>query len=272
MMPCKSVNGKCQINTILWVFLIALLGLSALLNLISIIVYLRIISLSLFGAGLVLVVIKCFLKKSIQSNSSKLRKSFSSEITLFCLFGLLFLSNGIIPRLRIVYIANKADLHFPITSKVHIFYQDLSGFTGTEDDFIVKISFPKKHIIPFTKPFWIEEDSLNKIVFDENRDGLPITIFPNSITPQTFVLFNNADPNEIFKMRGQVHEDFQHSSYDHDEKIRCHYFDWQLGYWRFDTRRKHWATKRAGRGHYVKLFLDIEGERTATAYMDITIY
>lgn len=245
-MLCKRVNLKCHINTILWVFLIALLGLSTLLNLISIIVYLRIISLSLFGAGLVLIVIKCILKKSIHSNPTKLRKSLFNEIILFCVFGLLFMSNSIIPRLRIAYIANKADLHFPVTSKIHLFVE-LFGFTGTEDDFIVNISFPKKNIIPFTQPFLPKEDNSITIIFDENRDGLPI-------------------------VRGRVIEDFQHLSYDHDEKIRGHYFDWQLGYWNFDARRKHWATERSGNGHYVKLFLDIEEENTATAFMDITIY
>lgn len=229
-----SKSSSKYISIVLWVLLIALLGIVAFTNLISVFFYSRNLSLFLLGIGFVLILLKYVNKKCIHQDVAKSQKSFLVEFVLPPLFCLLFLLNGIVPRYRIGQIAKEAGLDLPSFTRIHYFQEDIGGFSGTEDPFNITISFSKKHVIPFTQPFWSE--------------------------------------NEKESTLAQLPQSSEYLLYGYRESEEAH-----LGFRRFIGRdfnvsNKHWVAKKLPQGCYMELFLDLEKENTATAYMDITIY
>ena len=253
-------------SVVFWIFLALLFGVSALMNSVSGILYSRTASLSVLGFASLLLLLKCIYQKQF----NKFSRGCLIEVVTFFFFVVLFFTSSIIPQQRVKRIIQEAGLDLPSQIKVH-YFQEIIGFVGSEDSYNVTVSFPKKTILTFTKPFWPSENVTNKIVFDEARDGLPFTVFPNDIGPETFKGFINnleeIDPNEFYEMRGKVNSSFKLLPFEDERFNPTGYFFGK----NYNPKHKHWTSKNHGM-NYIELFLDLEKKDTATAYMYLVIY
>ncbi len=130
----------------------------------------------------------------------------------------------------------------------------------------------------FTKPFWPEGDRLTQVVPDNEREGLPILTWRDELLPKIKLLeawVDNPppDPNQIIKVRdevlgegGRLPSSFEAFAYEKDNTFSL----WQWLGRDGNVKHKHWAAGKQTGGD-VDLFIDIEKEDTATAYMDIVL-
>ena len=238
---------------VLWLVLCTLLGLSALINLLSSFNYSRMAPLIVFICAILLLLFITVRKYRFYKKNHQ----YFSEIIFLILFSLVFFTTKA-PNKKLSGIAEQAGLEIPPETKL-LSFNEIIGFVGSEENYNITLSFPKKYVLQFTKPLWPEEGHLCKVVPDNEREGLPILVFRDEYSEKIKLLESwvdnpDVDPNLIIKTRDEV--------LGKGGQLPCDFKALNHG------NKKHWAASSGN----VNLFLDLENPDTAIAYMFITIY